>query len=176
MALTKLSNDTLKKIGLDADLYEAVTAYKKNHIQRRAQTAGAIYRQADARYRSRAYRGVSCQAARRRCGAQCLFATCGTGARTAVGRRRCVDAVYVGFSTCGRGQAEDAHPQYQKRAGAKQTAEKFPRPVSRIENRYGKPRRNRGSLGIFSDGIRRYSDWRIKCCSVKRPPPFWRQP
>lgn len=31
MALTKLSNDTLKKIGLDADLYEAVTAYKKSH-------------------------------------------------------------------------------------------------------------------------------------------------
>lgn len=29
MELTKLSNDTLKKIGLDEDLYEAVVTYKK---------------------------------------------------------------------------------------------------------------------------------------------------
>ncbi len=49
----------------------------------------------------------------------------GADADGAAGRRRRVDAVYVGFSACGRGQAEDTHPQYQKRAGAKQTTKNF---------------------------------------------------
>ncbi len=61
-----------------------------------------------------------------------------------------------------------------KKSRSKTNHQKFPRPVSRVENRDGK--RGRGNLGIFSDDIRRYLDWRIKCCSVKRPPPFWRQP
>ena len=31
MELTKLSSDTLKKIGLDEELFEAIATYKKSH-------------------------------------------------------------------------------------------------------------------------------------------------
>ena len=51
MELTKLSSDTLKKIGLDEELFEAIATYKKNHVQQRTQTPSTIYRPPDARYR-----------------------------------------------------------------------------------------------------------------------------
>lgn len=51
MELTKLSNETLKKIGLDADLYEAVQAYKKitsnGALKRQAQYIGRLMRDTD---------------------------------------------------------------------------------------------------------------------------------
>ncbi|MGI3295639.1 ribosome biogenesis factor YjgA, partial [Neisseria sp. SLRRB23] len=57
MALTKLSNDTLKKIGLDADLYEAVTAYKKitsnGALKRQAQFIGRLMRDLPAKWQKR---------------------------------------------------------------------------------------------------------------------------
>ncbi|HEY9929942.1 TPA: ribosome-associated protein [Neisseria meningitidis] len=51
MELTKLSNDTLKKIGLDEDLYEAVVTYKKitsnGALKRQAQFIGRLMRDTD---------------------------------------------------------------------------------------------------------------------------------
>ena len=73
MELTKLSSDTLKKIGLDEELFEAIATYKKNHFQQRAQTPSPIYRPPDARYRPCAHRSLFGQTARRQYGAQCLL-------------------------------------------------------------------------------------------------------
>lgn len=51
MELTKLSNETLKKIGLDEDLYEAVQGYKKitsnSALKRQAQYIGRLMRDTD---------------------------------------------------------------------------------------------------------------------------------
>lgn len=51
MELTRLSNETLKKIGLDDDLYEAVQAYKKitsnSALKRQAQFIGRLMRDTD---------------------------------------------------------------------------------------------------------------------------------
>ncbi|ADO31334.1 TPA: ribosome-associated protein [Neisseria meningitidis] len=51
MELTKLSSDTLKKIGLDEDLYEAVVTYKKitsnGALKRQAQFIGRLMRDTD---------------------------------------------------------------------------------------------------------------------------------
>ncbi|ASK26790.1 ribosome biogenesis factor YjgA [Neisseria chenwenguii] len=51
MALTKLSTDTLKKIGIDDDLFEAVQAYKKitsnSALKRQAQYIGRLMRDTD---------------------------------------------------------------------------------------------------------------------------------
>lgn len=51
MELTRLSNDTLKKIGLDEDLYEAVVTYKKitsnGALKRQAQFIGRLMRDTD---------------------------------------------------------------------------------------------------------------------------------
>ncbi|WP_165090273.1 ribosome biogenesis factor YjgA [Neisseria yangbaofengii] len=51
MELTKLSNETLKKIGLDEDLYEAVQSYKKitsnSALKRQAQYIGRLMRDTD---------------------------------------------------------------------------------------------------------------------------------
>lgn len=51
MALTELSTDTLKKIGLDDDLFEAVQAYKKitsnSALKRQAQYIGRLMRDTD---------------------------------------------------------------------------------------------------------------------------------
>lgn len=51
MALTKLSTDTLKKIGLDDDLFEAVQNYKKitsnSALKRQAQYIGRLMRDTD---------------------------------------------------------------------------------------------------------------------------------
>ena len=49
MELTKLSTDTLKKIGLDEDLYEAVVTYKKitsnGALKRQSQFIGRLMRE-----------------------------------------------------------------------------------------------------------------------------------
>lgn len=174
MELTRLSNDTLKKIGLDEDLYDTVVTYKKitsnGALKRQAQFIGRLMRDTDpapieaflAKLRGddAAHNAFLQRVERAR-----VRLLADEGALT---------QFMSDFPNSRRGQAEDARPQHQKRTGTGQTAEKLPRPVSRIENRDGK--RGRGNLGIFSDGIRRYLDWKIKCCSVKRPPPFWRQP
>lgn len=51
MELTKLSSDTLKKIGLDEDLYEAIVTYKKitsnGALKRQAQFIGRLMRDTD---------------------------------------------------------------------------------------------------------------------------------
>jgi len=51
MELTKLSTDTLKKIGLDEDLYEAVVTYKKitsnGALKRQSQFIGRLMRDTD---------------------------------------------------------------------------------------------------------------------------------
>ena len=51
MELTKLSSDTLKKIGLDEDLFEAIAAYKKitsnSALKRQAQFIGRLMRDTD---------------------------------------------------------------------------------------------------------------------------------
>lgn len=51
MALTKLSSDTLKKIGLSEDLFEAVQSYKKitsnSALKRQAQYIGRLMRDTD---------------------------------------------------------------------------------------------------------------------------------
>lgn len=51
MELTKLSSDTLKKIGLDEDLFEAIATYKKitsnSALKRQAQFIGRLMRDID---------------------------------------------------------------------------------------------------------------------------------
>ena len=51
MELTKLSSDTLKKIGLDEDLFEAIATYKKitsnSALKRQAQFIGRLMRDTD---------------------------------------------------------------------------------------------------------------------------------
>ena len=51
MELTKLSNDTLKKIGLDEELFEAIATYKKitsnSALKRQAQLIGRLMRDTD---------------------------------------------------------------------------------------------------------------------------------
>ena len=51
MELTKLSSDTLKKIGLDEELFEAITTYKKitsnSALKRQAQFIGRLMRDTD---------------------------------------------------------------------------------------------------------------------------------
>ena len=51
MELTKLSNDTLKKIGLDEELFEAIATYKKitsnSALKRQAQFIGRLMRDTD---------------------------------------------------------------------------------------------------------------------------------
>lgn len=51
MELTKLSSDTLKKIGLDEELFEAIAAYKKitsnSALKRQAQFIGRLMRDTD---------------------------------------------------------------------------------------------------------------------------------
>lgn len=51
MELTKLSGDTLKKIGLDEDLFEAIATYKKitsnSALKRQAQFIGRLMRDTD---------------------------------------------------------------------------------------------------------------------------------
>lgn len=51
MELTKLSSDTLKKIGLDEELFEAIATYKKitsnNALKRQAQFIGRLMRDTD---------------------------------------------------------------------------------------------------------------------------------
>ena len=51
MELTKLSSDTLKKIGLDEELFEAIAAYKKitsnSALKRQAQCIGRLMRDTD---------------------------------------------------------------------------------------------------------------------------------
>ena len=51
MELTKLSSDTLKKIGLDEDLFEAIATYKKitsnSALKRQAQFIGRLMRDVD---------------------------------------------------------------------------------------------------------------------------------
>jgi len=51
MELTKLSSDTLKKIGLDEELFEAIATYKKitsnSALKRRAQFIGRLMRDTD---------------------------------------------------------------------------------------------------------------------------------
>ena len=51
MELTKLSSDTLKKIGLDEELFEAIATYKKitsnSALKRQAQFIGRLMRDTD---------------------------------------------------------------------------------------------------------------------------------
>ena len=75
MELTKLSSDTLKKIGLDEELFEAIATYKKITSNSALKRQAQFYRPPDARYRPCAHRSLFGQTARRQYGAQCLFAT-----------------------------------------------------------------------------------------------------
>lgn len=102
MELTKLSSDTLKKIGLDEELFEAIATYKKitsnSALKRQAQFIGRLMRDTDPApieaYLAK-LRGDNTVA-------QCLFATRRAGAYPTVGRRWRDYPIYGRFSASRR--------------------------------------------------------------------------
>ncbi len=141
MELTKLSTDTLKKIGLDEDLYEAVVTYKKitsnGALKRQSQFIGRLMRDTDPA-------PIEAFLAKLR------------GENTAHNAfLQRVEQARTRLLADGR-QIAHLNPQHEKRAGTKQTAEKLPRPLPRNQIHHGRRSerfgRNAG-LGRINIGV-----------------------
>ena len=131
MELTKLSSDTLKKIGLDEELFEAIATYKKitsnSALKRQAQFIGRLMRDTDPApieaYLAK-LRGDNT--------AHNAFLQRVEQARTRLlADDGAITQFMARFSASRRRQIAHLDPQHQKGAGTKQTAEKLPRAVPR---------------------------------------------
>ena len=156
MELTKLSTDTLKKIGLDEDLYEAVVTYKKitsnGALKRQSQFIGRLMRDTDP-----APIEAFLAKLRGENTAHNAFLQRVEQARTRLlADDNAITQFMADFPHADAGKLRTLIRNTKKRAGTKQTAEKLPRPLPRNQIRHGRQSerfgRNAG-LGRINIGV-----------------------